>query len=107
MEQVKRLILDAVAVAVSTFLLGIDGGVSRSILKDDARYEFHDLNGTIDPQHQFPVIIESIGDCIDQRNIKWTRSLNFESGKTTVKDAGEITNIAKRHKNRLCWKIRN
>lgn len=92
----KTTILDAVAVAVSTFLLGIDGGVSRSILKDDARYEFHDLNGTIDPQHQFPVLIESIGDCIDQRNIKWTRSLNSESGKTTVKDAEEITNIAKK-----------
>ena len=46
----KSAILDAVAVSISTFLLGIDGGVSRSILKDDARYEFHDLNGTIDPQ---------------------------------------------------------
>ena len=34
----KTAILDAVAVSVSTFLLGIDGGVSRSILKDDARY---------------------------------------------------------------------
>ena len=52
----KTAILDAVAVAVSTFLLGIDGGVSRSISKDDARYEFYNLNGTIDPQHQFPVI---------------------------------------------------
>ena len=40
----KTAILDAVA--VSTFLLGIDGGVSRSISKDDARYEFHDLDGT-------------------------------------------------------------
>ena len=57
----KTAILDAVAVAVSTFLLGIDGGVSRSISKDDARYAFHDLEGTVDPQHQFPVIIESIG----------------------------------------------
>lgn len=54
----KTAILDVVAVSVSTFLLGIDGGVSRSVLKDDARYEFHDLNGTIDPQHQFPVSIE-------------------------------------------------
>ena len=63
----KSAILDAVAVSVSTFLLGIDGGVSRSILKDDARYEFHDLNGTIDPQHQFPVSIESTGDCLDQK----------------------------------------
>ena len=69
----KTAILDAVAVSVSTFLLGIDGGASRSILKDDARYEFHDLNGTIDPQHQFPVSIESIGDCLDQQDVKVER----------------------------------
>ena len=57
----KTTILDAIAVSVSTFLLAIDGGVSRSILKEDARYEFHDLNGTIDPQHQFPVRILKAG----------------------------------------------
>ena len=91
----KTAILDAVAVSVSTFLLGIDGDVSRSIVKDDARYEFHDLNGTIDPQHQFPVSIASVGDCLGKRNVKWVRSLNSESGKTTIKDAGELTMIAK------------
>ena len=92
----KTAILDAVAVSASTFLLGIDGGVSRSILKDDARYEFHDLNGTIDPQHQFPVSIESIGDCLNRQNVKWIRSLNSESGKTTIKDASELTGLAKK-----------
>lgn len=97
----KTAILDAVAVSVSTFLLGIDGGVSRSILKDDARYEFHDLNGTIDPQHQFPVIIESTGDCLDQKNVKWIRSLNSESGKATIKDAGELTGLAKKAQNQI------
>ena len=97
----KTAILDAVSVSVSTFLLGIDGGVSRSILKDDARYEFHDLNGTIDPQHQFPVSIESIGDCLDQKNVKWIRSLNSESGKTTIKDAGELTDLAKKVQNQI------
>lgn len=91
----KTAILDAVAVAVSTFLLGIDGGVGRSILKDDARYEFHDLDGTVDPQHQFPVSIESIGDCLDNHDVKWVRSLNSESGNTTVKEARELTNISK------------
>ena len=91
----KTAILDAVAVAVSTFLLGIDGGVSRSISKDDARYEFHDLDGTVDPQHQFPVSIESIGDCLDNHDVKWVRSLNSESGNTTVKEAKELTNISK------------
>ena len=97
----KSTILDAVAVSISTFLLGIDGGASRSILKDDARYEFHDLNGIIDPQHQFPVNIESIGECLKQKNVKWIRSLNSESGKTTVKDAGELTAIAKKTQNQI------
>ena len=97
----KTAILDAVAVSISTFLLGIDGGLSRSILKDDARYEFHDLNGTIDPQHQFPVSIESVGSCLDRQNIKWIRSLNSENGKTTIKDAGELTDIAKEAQNQI------
>lgn len=97
----KTAILDAVAVAVSTFLLGIDGGVSRSISKDDARYEFHDLDGTVDPQHQFPVSIESIGDCLDNHDVKWMRSLNSESGNTTVKEARELTNISKEAQRRI------
>jgi predicted ATP-binding protein involved in virulence len=97
----KTAILDAVAVAVSTFLLGIDGGVSRSISKDDARYEFHDLDGTVDPQHQFPVSVESIGDCLDNCDVKWMRSLNSESGNTTVKEARELTNISKDAQKRI------
>lgn len=97
----KTAILDAVAVAVSTFLLGIDGGVSRGILKDDARYEFYDFDGTIDSQHQFPVSIESTGDCLDKRNIKWIRSLNSENSNTTIKDARELTNISKDVQSRI------
>ena len=97
----KTAILDAVAVSVSTFLLGIDGGVSRGILKDDARYEFHDLDGTIDPQRQFPVCIDSTGDCLDQKDVKWVRSLNSENGKTTIKDAGELTSFAKKVQNQI------
>ena len=97
----KTAILDAVAVAVSTFLLGIDGGVSRSISKDDARYEFHDLNGTVDPQHQFPVSIDSVGDCLDNQAVKWVRSLNSENGNTTVKEARELTTISKKAQNRI------
>ncbi|WP_455719863.1 AAA family ATPase [Agathobacter sp.] len=97
----KSAILDAVAVAISTFLLGIDGGVSRSISKDDARYEFHDLDGTVDPQHQFPVSIESIGECLNNHDIKWVRSLNSESGNTTVKEARKLTNISKEAQKRI------
>lgn len=97
----KTALLDAVAVSISSFLLGIDGAVSRSILKDDARYEFHDLNGTIDPQHQFPVSIESVGDCLGEKDKQWLRSLNSENGKTTIKEASQITGIAKKAQNRI------
>ncbi|MCD7882328.1 MAG: AAA family ATPase [Lachnospiraceae bacterium] len=97
----KTAILDAVAVSISTFLLGIDGGVSRSILKEDARYEFYDLNGTVDPQHQFPVSVESMGDCCGKRDIKWFRSLNSANSKTTIKDAGELTEIARYVQNQI------
>lgn len=97
----KTAILDAVAVAVSTFLFGIDGGVSRNISKDDARYEFHDLDGTVDPQHQFPVSIDSIGDCLDKQDVKWVRSLNSENGTTTIKEARELTILSKEAQNRI------
>ena len=46
----------------------------------------------VDPQHQFPVSIESTGDCPDNHDVKWVRSLNSESGNTTVKEAKELTN---------------
>ncbi len=97
----KTAILDAAAVSVSTFLLGMDGGVSRSIAEDDARYEFHDLDGTIDPQRQFPVCIDSTGNCLDQKNVKWVRSLNSANSKTTIKDAKELTDIAKKMRNQI------
>ena len=97
----KTAILDAVAVSVSTFLLGIDGGSGRSIAEDDARYEFHDLDGTIDPQHQFPVCVDSVGDCLDQKDIKWVRSLNSANSKTTIKDARELADIAKNVQKRI------
>lgn len=97
----KTAILDAVAVAISTFLLGIDGGISRRISKDDSRYEFYDLDGTVDPQHQFPVSIESIGDCLDNHDVKWVRSLNSERGNTTVKEARELTSISRDAQKRI------
>ncbi|MCD8248833.1 MAG: AAA family ATPase [Lachnospiraceae bacterium] len=97
----KTAILDAVAVSVSTFLFGIDGAVSRSILKDDARYEFHDLDGTIDPQHQFPVSVASIGDCCGRKNVRWTRSLNSAGSRTTIKEAAELTDISENVQNQI------
>lgn len=90
----KSAILDATAIAISSFLCGIEGTVSRNIHKEDARYQFYELDGIIDSQHQFPVEITGYGICNGEKNIKWTRSLNSAGGKTTLKDAHQIINIA-------------
>lgn len=91
----KSSILDAIAVAISTFLCEIEGGTSRNIQKDDARYAFYELEGIVDAQHQFPVVITGSGECGGKKDIQWIRSLNSAGGKTTIKDAHEITDIAR------------
>lgn len=96
----KSTILDAAAVAASTFLCGIDGGSSRSILKGDARYEFYEIGGGIDAQPQFPVVITASGKC-DEWNAYWTRSLSSSGGKTTIKDARDLIDIAERMQSRV------
>lgn len=89
----KTALLDAAAIAISTYLCGIDGGRSRSIQKEDARYEFYPLGDVIDAQHQFPVQITGTGEC-SGKNVTWSRALNLAEGKTTVKDAKELIEIA-------------
>lgn len=91
----KSTMLDAIAVSISTFLCGIEGAVSRNIQKEDAKYNFYDLDGIIDPQHQFPVVITGWGECGGEM-IEWTRALNSIGGKTTIKDAHQMITIAER-----------
>jgi len=90
----KSTILDAIAVSVSTFLCEIEGGVSRNIQKEDARYHFYEMEGIVDSQHQFPVVITGRGECNGKMGIEWTRSLNSAGGKTTAKEAHQLTDIA-------------
>lgn len=97
----KSAILDAIAVAISTFLCGIEGAASRNIQKEDAKYNFYELDGIIDPQHQFPVVITGCGECNGETNIQWTRALNSIGGKTTVKDAHQMIGIAERIQNQI------
>lgn len=83
-------------IAASKVLDGISDVVFGSMID-----RTHTKMGTIDPQHQFPVSIESTGDCLNQQNVKWIRSLNSESGKTTIKDSSELTGLAKKAQNQI------
>lgn len=97
----KSTILDAVTVAASAFLCGMEGGISRNIQKEDARYEFYEMEGVVDAQHQFPVIIAANGECDGEDGIVWTRSLNSAGGKTTIKDARDLIGIAEQMQKRV------
>ena len=92
--QGSLLLLDAIAIAISSFLCGIEGTISRNIHKEDARYKFYELDGIIDAQQQFPVEITGYGICNGKADVKWTRSLNSSGGKTTLKGAQQIIHIA-------------
>ena len=97
----KTTILDAIAVTASTFLNGIDGASSRMIDVEDAKYNFYELEGIVDPQHQFPVVITGCGDCNGDKNLKWTRSLNSAGGRTTIKDAQVLVKVAEKLQKRI------
>lgn len=97
----KSAILDAIAVAASAFLCGMEGAVSRTIVKDDAKYNFYELEGIIDSQHQFPVVVIGHGGCYAGSSIEWMRSLNSTEGKTTIKDAQAIIKCAEQMQNKI------
>jgi predicted ATP-binding protein involved in virulence len=89
----KTAVLDALAVGVSTLLLGIDGPTSRSIHLNDVR-QVTNLERDI-PTNEllFPVRIHCKGTIAD-REIEWGRSLLGKDRRTTRKDAAVIAGIA-------------
>ncbi len=97
----KTAILDAIAVSASTFLNGIEGGISRKIQKEDARYRFYEIEGMIDSQHQFPVVISGKGECGGRKNTEWTCALNAVGRNTAIQDVQQLTEIAEEMQNKV------
>jgi predicted ATP-binding protein involved in virulence len=88
----KTAILDALAVSVGSYLLGIGSAQARSIYSEDIRRQ--DFGESLEPQ--LPVIVSAEGE-IEGQPIKWQRAKNSFEGRTTVKEARELINIAKFH----------
>lgn len=90
----KTSILDALAVAIGGFILGIDGIDSRNILDSEVRRMQIEQGKVIHLEKQYPVSIQAIGTC-DGIEISWERSLNKEKGRTTRTKANKIIEVAK------------
>lgn len=90
----KSSLLDAIAVAIGTFLVPFSKASSVTIAKDDVLNKSYDLGSVVELQPQYPVEISATG-LFDGKEIFWKRTLNGAEGKTTVGDSKSIISIAK------------
>lgn len=90
----KSSVLDAVAIALGSYLAGIDGVDGNSISQDDVYYKMY-LNGSsANREQQFPTSVVAEAYIEDGKLVKWERSLHSSTGRTTVKFAKPIMDYA-------------
>ena len=89
----KSTILEALAVGIGSFFLGIESIPSPGIRKTDVRFVSRYVGSTVNRPPQFPAVIRCEGQ-VNNNKVSWVRSLNTESGSTTYGDAVKIKDIA-------------
>jgi len=89
----KTAILEALTIALGSYLSGFKGVKSRHIKKDEI-YRTHKLFGKkIDIQPQYPVLVKAYG-IFNGEEIIWSREINDHGGTTTSKNAKSIMRFA-------------
>lgn len=89
----KTSLLDALAVAVGSWFLGVSGVDTRHIYPYEVRLQgFHSEAGT-NWEGQYPCFIEASGS-INHEGYLWRRSLNVPGGRTTRIGAAGIKKLA-------------
>lgn len=89
----KTGILDGLAIALGSYLSGIDGVSSRHIKREEIFRKTYKHGGLTDVQMQFPVEVTCSGT-IGGQEISWSRFLNGINGATTSKEAREMKEYA-------------
>ena len=89
----KTAMLDALAVSVGSFLLGIDVHSARTIRDDDARLLSNLATGVPTLEPQYPVQVSAEGE-VNGQPIAWRRSLHGKGRQTTWKEATNLKEIA-------------
>lgn len=97
----KSAILDALAIGVGSFLLGIDSINSRNIFKDEVRHIVNTENETPTLTAVLPCVVSCKGYFEDIQELSWSRQLRIERGKTTLEGAKEIIKYAKDLQNKI------
>jgi predicted ATP-binding protein involved in virulence len=89
----KTSVLDALAVAAGTWLIGFPGHGSRHIRPDDVRIEAHEFDSDVRFEPQYPVEIAAEGDVMGCP-LTWLRSLNGTDNRTTTGKARDVKQLA-------------
>ncbi len=89
----KTSALDALAVAIGSWFLGLRGYDTRPVRSDEVRLSPRDFDGEIRFEEQYPTKVSATGEVLDQ-TLTWERSLNSPSGRTTHKNASNIMSLS-------------
>lgn len=90
----KTAALDAMAVAIGSWFLGLSGVKTRHLLQSDVRKQTFMLGDEPDLQRQYPCWVEAWGDVLG-KDLYWCRELQGEGGKTTLREASDIKSLSK------------
>jgi predicted ATP-binding protein involved in virulence len=86
----KTAVLDALAVAVGSFFLGIDKIDVRNILPDEIRHVIRKEGETMTLETVLPVVVSCQGCFEDVTEMSWKREIKIDGGITTREGAKEI-----------------
>ena len=90
----KASILEGIANALSTLLVGMDGLAGLKNDKNQVSLKAFHIGSTKDVQPQYPTTVKASA-VIGGKEISWARSRNEPTGSTTVRDAGDIIKMGK------------
>ena len=90
----KTALLDAIAVAMGGFLLGIPGARSRTIGHTEVRYQSRRRGEILKFEKHHPVFVRAKG-IVSGKKAEWKREKLSQTGRTTARNAKEISSIAR------------
>lgn len=91
----KTALLEALSVALSTWLLGFRNKPDNSSLsKDDVRLSYQEVSGRVKTAQHWPILIDAQGTVFD-KNISWERSKESENGNVRYGKASDLISLAK------------
>lgn len=90
----KTAILDAAVIALGSFLAGLDGISTNSLHAEDVRYAMYEQGSVATREKQYPVVVQGQLGISEKSALVWSRELNGEGGRTTIRNAKAIMEYA-------------